>query len=65
MAVHRYGRVMKTYLATSCAIFATLLGGSVVATAQESHSDSAHAETYMTDSAITWSSSGTACSRFG
>lgn len=53
MAVHRYGRVMKTYLATSCAIFATLLGGSVVATAQESHSDSAHAETYMTDSAIT------------
>lgn len=44
---------MKTYLATSCAIFATLLGGSVVATAQDSHSDTAHAETYAKDSAIT------------
>ena len=52
-AVHRYGRVMKTYLATSCAIVATLLGGSVAATAQNSHSDAAHAETYVKDSAIT------------
>src|SRR6185437_12834869 len=56
-AVHRYGRVMETYLATSCAIVATLLGGSVAATAQNSHSDShsdaAHAETYVKDSAIT------------
>jgi len=44
---------MKTYLATGCAIFATLLGGAVVATAQDSHSDTAHAETYAKDSAIT------------
>jgi hyperosmotically inducible protein len=44
---------MKTYLATSCAIVATLLGGSVAATAQNSHSDAAHAETYVKDSAIT------------
>ena len=44
---------MKTYLATSCAIFATLLGGSVVANAQDSHSDTAHAEAYVKDSAIT------------
>ncbi|HZT04498.1 MAG TPA: hypothetical protein VFA39_19780, partial [Steroidobacteraceae bacterium] len=47
--VHQYGKVMKTYLATSCAIFAALLGGSVVATAQDSHSDTAHAETYAKD----------------
>ena len=54
MAVHQCGRrVMKTYLAASCAIFATLLGGSVVATAQDSHSDTARAETYARDSAIT------------
>jgi hyperosmotically inducible protein len=44
---------MKTYLATSCAIFATLLGGSAVAIAQDSHSNTAHAETYVKDSAIT------------
>jgi len=44
---------MKTYLATSCAILATLLGGSVVANAQDSHSTTAHAETYVKDSAIT------------
>jgi hyperosmotically inducible protein len=44
---------MKTYLATSCAILATLLGGSMVATAQDSNSDTAHAETYAKDSAIT------------
>jgi len=44
---------MKTYLATSCAILATLLGGSVIANAQDSHSDTAHAETYVKDSAIT------------
>jgi hyperosmotically inducible periplasmic protein len=44
---------MKTYLAAGCAIFATLLGGSMVATAQDSQSDAAHAETYVKDSAIT------------
>lgn len=45
---------MKTYhLATGCAILATLLGGSMVATAQDSHSDTAHAETYVKNSAIT------------
>ena len=44
---------MKTYLATSCAILATLLGGSVVANAQDSHSNTAHAETYVKNSAIT------------
>lgn len=54
MAVHQYGRrVMKTYLAASCAIFTALLVGSVAATAQDSHSDTAHAQTYVTDSAIT------------
>jgi hyperosmotically inducible protein len=44
---------MKPYLATGCAIFATLLGGSVVANAQDSASDTKHAETYVKDSAIT------------
>jgi hyperosmotically inducible protein len=44
---------MKPYLATSCAIFAALLGGSVAANAQDSASDTAHAETYVKDSAIT------------
>lgn len=44
---------MKVYLAASCAIFATLLGGAVVATAQDAHSDTAHAETYAKDSTIT------------
>lgn len=44
---------MKTYLVTSCAIVATLLGGSMVATAQDSNSDTAHAKTYVKDSAIT------------
>jgi hyperosmotically inducible protein len=44
---------MRTYLATGCAIFATLLGSSIAATAQDSHSDAAHAETYVKDSAIT------------
>lgn len=44
---------MKTYLATSCAILAAFLGGPMVATAQDSHSDTAHAETYVKDSAIT------------
>ena len=53
MIAHQYGRVMKTYLATSCAILATLLGASVAATAQDSHSDTARAETYVKDSAIT------------
>jgi hyperosmotically inducible periplasmic protein len=44
---------MKTHLATSCAILATVLGGSGVATAQDFHSDTAHAERYVKDSAIT------------
>lgn len=46
---------MKTYsyLATGCAIFATLPGGSMVAAAQDSHANAAHAETYVKDSAIT------------
>jgi hyperosmotically inducible protein len=44
---------MKLYLATNCAILAALLGGPVVATAQNSHSDTAHAETYVKNSAIT------------
>jgi hyperosmotically inducible periplasmic protein len=44
---------MKAYLAASCAILATLLGGSMVATARDSNSDTAHAETYVKDSAIT------------
>jgi hyperosmotically inducible protein len=44
---------MKTHLATSCAIFATLLCGPVLATAQDSRSDTAHAETYAKDSVIT------------
>ncbi len=44
---------MKTYLVTGCAILATLLGGSMVATAHEAHSDTAHAATYVKDSAIT------------
>jgi hyperosmotically inducible periplasmic protein len=44
---------MKIYLATSCAILATLLGASVAATAQDSHSDTARAATYVKDSAIT------------
>ena len=44
---------MKPYLATSCAIFVALLGGSVVANAQDSASNTAHAETYVKDSAIT------------
>src|SRR5581483_3597275 len=47
------GRFMKTYLATGCAVFATLPGGSMAVTAQDSHSDVAHAETYVKDSAIT------------
>jgi|SRR5579863_57397 len=44
---------MKTYVATTCAIFATLLGGSMAATAQDSHSATAHAEIYVKNSAIT------------
>ena len=44
---------MKTNLATSCAILAMLLGGSVVANAQDSPSDTARAVTYVKDSAIT------------
>jgi hyperosmotically inducible protein len=44
---------MKLYLATGCSILAAVLAGSVVATAQDSHSDTAHAETYVKDSAIT------------
>jgi hyperosmotically inducible protein len=44
---------MRIYLPTSCAIFATLLGGSVVANAQDYQSDATHAETYVRESAIT------------
>lgn len=44
---------MKIHLATGCAIVTTLLGGPMVATAQDSHSDAAHAETYVKNSAIT------------
>jgi hyperosmotically inducible protein len=44
---------MKIHLATGCAILTTLLGGPMVASAQGSRSDAAHAETYVKDSAIT------------
>jgi hyperosmotically inducible periplasmic protein len=44
---------MKIHLAASCATFAVLLGGPALATAQDSHSSAAHAETYVKDSAIT------------
>jgi hyperosmotically inducible protein len=44
---------MKIHLATGCAIVTTLLAGPMVATAQDSRSDAAHAETYVQDSAIT------------
>jgi hyperosmotically inducible protein len=44
---------MKSHFATSCAISVFLLGGSMVAIAQDSHSDTAHAETYVKNSAIT------------
>lgn len=44
---------MRTYLAMSCAILATLLGSAVTATAQSSDTDSAHAVAFVKDSAIT------------
>lgn len=44
---------MRTYLAMSCAILATLLGSAVTATAQNSDTDSAHAVAFVKDSAIT------------
>ncbi|MGB6451326.1 MAG: BON domain-containing protein [Steroidobacteraceae bacterium] len=44
---------MKTHLAMTCAIFATLLGGSVAATAQDSNTDSAQAAAFVKDSTIT------------
>lgn len=44
---------MRTYLAMSCAILATLLGSAVTVTAQNSDTDSAHAVAFVKDSAIT------------
>lgn len=44
---------MRTYLAMSCAILATLLGCAVTATAQNSDTDSAYAVAFVKDSAIT------------